>query len=209
MNDPWYAGSQYPQIITTKRHAWQELHQSLSGRKSTCQSRRHRFNPWVKKIPWRRKWQPTPVFCLENPMGRGAYWATVHGGHKRVRHNLKIKQQKHDKCRSSPNWLQHEREAKSHQKAGVTIMLGAKGVATLLFQGLHDLKECSLQCWGLVMAKRPSKPDWVQSRKKGNQSTIFFFFKMATAQPFISSNPGRHKTKTVVSENTKTHHFLT
>ena len=31
----------------------------------TCQCRRckrHRFNPWVGKIPWRRKWQPTPVF---------------------------------------------------------------------------------------------------------------------------------------------------
>ena len=26
------------------------------------QCRRPRFNPWVKKIPWRRKWQPTPVF---------------------------------------------------------------------------------------------------------------------------------------------------
>ena len=24
--------------------------------------RRHRFNPWVRKIPWRRKWQPTWVF---------------------------------------------------------------------------------------------------------------------------------------------------
>ena len=24
--------------------------------------RRHRFNPWVRKIPWRRKWQPSPVF---------------------------------------------------------------------------------------------------------------------------------------------------
>ena len=24
--------------------------------------RRCRFNPWVGKIPWRRKWQPTPVF---------------------------------------------------------------------------------------------------------------------------------------------------
>ena len=23
---------------------------------------RHRFNPWVRKIPWRRKWQPAPVF---------------------------------------------------------------------------------------------------------------------------------------------------
>ena len=26
------------------------------------QCRRPRFNPWVRKIPWRRKWQPTPVF---------------------------------------------------------------------------------------------------------------------------------------------------
>ena len=24
-------------------------------------ARRHGFNPWVTKIPWRRKWQPTPV----------------------------------------------------------------------------------------------------------------------------------------------------
>ena len=26
------------------------------------QCRRHEFNPWVGKISWRRKWQPTPVF---------------------------------------------------------------------------------------------------------------------------------------------------
>ena len=26
--------------------------------------RRLRFDPWVGKIPWRRKWQPTPVFLL-------------------------------------------------------------------------------------------------------------------------------------------------
>ena len=24
--------------------------------------RRHRSDPWVRKIPWRREWQPTPVF---------------------------------------------------------------------------------------------------------------------------------------------------
>jgi len=37
----------------------------LSGKESTCQCRRHRrggFDLWVEKIPWRRKWQPTPVF---------------------------------------------------------------------------------------------------------------------------------------------------
>ena len=28
---------------------------------SACQFRRHRFDPWVGEIPWRRKWQPTPV----------------------------------------------------------------------------------------------------------------------------------------------------
>ena len=36
-----------------------------SGKEPRCQCRRHKrcsFNPWVKKIPWRRAWQPTPVF---------------------------------------------------------------------------------------------------------------------------------------------------
>ena len=35
------------------------------GKESTCQFRRRKrcsFNPWVGKIPWRRAWQPTPVF---------------------------------------------------------------------------------------------------------------------------------------------------
>ena len=36
-----------------------------SCKESDCQWRRHkrlRFDPWVGKIPWRRKWQPTPIF---------------------------------------------------------------------------------------------------------------------------------------------------
>ena len=36
-----------------------------SGKEPACQCRRrkrHRFNPWVRKIHWRRAWQPTPVF---------------------------------------------------------------------------------------------------------------------------------------------------
>ena len=28
---------------------------------------------------WRRKWQPTPVFCLENPRDGGAWWAAISG----------------------------------------------------------------------------------------------------------------------------------
>ena len=35
------------------------------GKEPTCQCRRRKrreFHPWVGKIPWRRSWQPTPVF---------------------------------------------------------------------------------------------------------------------------------------------------
>ena len=34
----------------------------LSGKESACKCRRQGFNPWVRSIPWRRKWQSTPVF---------------------------------------------------------------------------------------------------------------------------------------------------
>ena len=32
--------------------------------------KRHGFNPWVGKIPWRRKWQPTPVFLSGKSCGQ-------------------------------------------------------------------------------------------------------------------------------------------
>ena len=34
----------------------------FSGKESTSQGRSCEFNPWVGKIPWRRKWQHSPVF---------------------------------------------------------------------------------------------------------------------------------------------------
>ena len=54
----------------------------FSGKESACQCRNCRtcgLDPWVGKIPWKRKGQLTPIFCLENSMDRGAWWATVHG----------------------------------------------------------------------------------------------------------------------------------
>ena len=52
-----------------------------SGKEPTCQCKRYKrfgFNPWVRKMPWRRAWQPALVFLLENPMERGAWQAMVH-----------------------------------------------------------------------------------------------------------------------------------
>ena len=53
-----------------------------SGKKPACQCRRYkrgRFGPWVGNIPGGGNGNPLQYSCLENPMDRGAWWATVHG----------------------------------------------------------------------------------------------------------------------------------
>ena len=54
----------------------------LSGKESPCRwrsLRKHEYEgdsrnmsliPWIRKIPWRRKWQPTPVFLLGESYGQ-------------------------------------------------------------------------------------------------------------------------------------------
>ena len=52
-----------------------------SGKELACQCRRHkkcRFDPWVKKIPWRKAWHPTPLF-LPGESHRQRRSAAVHG----------------------------------------------------------------------------------------------------------------------------------
>ena len=50
----------------------------LSGKEPACQWRRLRFDPWVRKIPWRKEWLPLQYSCLEDPMDGGAWRAIVH-----------------------------------------------------------------------------------------------------------------------------------
>ena len=76
--EPWFSGNW--QIHTVIRRSLQRaqyfrwifkpsgLLRWLRGEECTCQCRRcrrHRFDPWVRKMPCRRKRQPTPVFLPE------------------------------------------------------------------------------------------------------------------------------------------------
>ena len=45
----------------------------LSGQESACQCRRHRFDPWLGKMPWGRKWQPALAFSPGKSSGQSEH----------------------------------------------------------------------------------------------------------------------------------------
>ena len=66
----------------------------LGGKESTCQCRRpkrpqrYEFDPWVRKSPWRRTWQPTPVFLPGYSHGQRTWWAMAHGLQSQTKQSL-------------------------------------------------------------------------------------------------------------------------
>ena len=63
------------------------LPRRLSGKESSCQCGRLRFDPWVGKIPWRRKWEPSPVLLTGKSHGQRSLAGSSPCGCKRVGHD--------------------------------------------------------------------------------------------------------------------------
>ena len=56
-----------------------------SGKELACQGRRlnrHWLDPWVRKIPWKRAWQPTPGFLPGESHGQRSLMGYSPSGHK-------------------------------------------------------------------------------------------------------------------------------
>ena len=64
-----------------------ELSRGLSSQESAYRRRRHRFNSWVGKMPWRRKWQPAIVSLPGRSHGQRSLAGYSPQG-RRVRHDL-------------------------------------------------------------------------------------------------------------------------
>ena len=80
-SDPWT-----PQTLHSLENEKEGCPWWLSGKVSSCQNRRPGFDSWVRKIPWWKKRQPTPVFLPGKSHGQRSlaayiYWVT------RVGHN--------------------------------------------------------------------------------------------------------------------------
>ena len=60
---------------------------SSDGKESTCQCRRPGFDPW---IPWRRKWQPTPVFLPGESLDQRSLAGSSPWGQSRTRLSTQV-----------------------------------------------------------------------------------------------------------------------
>ena len=72
----------YSYHVTISKYSYQwGFPGRASGKEPSFQCRglkRLRFNPWVRKIPWRRASNPLQYSCLKNSMDRGVWQAMVH-----------------------------------------------------------------------------------------------------------------------------------
>ena len=60
-------------LIYTYIHSFSGFADGSVGKESTCTEGdvdRHKFDPQVRKVPWRRAWQPTPVFPPGESQGK-------------------------------------------------------------------------------------------------------------------------------------------
>ena len=57
------------------------------GKGSACNAGDLSSVLWSERSPGEGKGNPLQYSCLENSTDGGAWWATVHGGHKRVGHD--------------------------------------------------------------------------------------------------------------------------
>ena len=60
-------------IFFCSQNLFMFVHMWLSGQLLACSCKRHRrrvFDLWVRKLPWRRKWQPSLVLLPEKSYGQ-------------------------------------------------------------------------------------------------------------------------------------------
>ena len=139
---------------TTKHRDGWGLPWRFRGKESACQFRRCGFDPWVEKIPWWRKRQPTPVCSTARSHGQRSLAGYRTEGY-RVGHGLMTKTTNEmDEC--SPRHMNHI----SSTLARTVIYITAIGILTIEFTWPET--------W---IGKKPACNIWEQ--KLQNYLTVF------------------------------------
>ena len=105
--------------------------------------RRPAFDPWVGKIPWRRKWQPTPVFLPGESHGQRSLVGYSPQGHKESDmterlHTHNVQAGTGSLCLRSRGHLLLKVCDRSRKKDGITQPRRIKSRTPLAFSVLED-----------------------------------------------------------------------
>ena len=141
-----------------------------SGKEPICQSRRHNwpwFDTWIGKIPWGRKWQPTPVFLAGKSHGQRSLVGYSPWGRK------------------SPTWLgqlsmqAHTRKAEM-QSQGILLVPWKR---SHLWIRLWVRLLCQRWKYGLMLRNEPPPVTWVS----GDEESPSCLLGMCSFSPDLTS----------------------
>ena len=76
-----------------------------SGKESACQCRRHGFDPWIRKIRWRRKRQSTIVFLPGEFHGERSLGGYSPWGHKELDTTEQLSTRSQSGSRKQRGWV--------------------------------------------------------------------------------------------------------
>ena len=73
----WFPAKDFTLLLRGNLIITMNFPSGASGKEPSCQCRRNKrcgFDPWIRKIPWRRAWQPTLVFLPGESRGQRSLW---------------------------------------------------------------------------------------------------------------------------------------
>ena len=123
-----------------------ELSWWLRDKESTCNARDTGSDPRVRKIPWKKEWQPTPVSLPGGSHGQRSLVGYSPRSHKRVGYYLATEQQQ-----------QSKKKVKNHHCIEIVPMLITEFVGTLLHVALASP---SSWAWGALWEKLGVRGKW-------------------------------------------------
>ena len=144
----------------------------LSDKESACQCRRREVDLWIRKIHWRRKWQPTPVFLSAEFHGQRSLAGYSPWGHKRARHDWATKQYPFGGHHESAHFVTMTSIANQSQSSFLlSLDLASGSFSTLL----------SISYYQAIRADPNSKSSQISARSLLFPFSRFFFFFFAVA----------------------------
>ena len=166
---------------------WSKLFQSFpggSGSKESAHNTGDWFDPWVKKMPWKREWQPTTVFLsgesqwTEEPGGIQSMgsqrvrhdWATKHNTTQTFRAHWWLRQYRICLQCKRPGfdpWVRKIPWRREWQATPVFLPGGSRGQSSLVHYSLWGCKQSdTTECLTLSLFKLVLEGELSRSKKR-------------------------------------------